>query len=112
MDQKLIDAVTEARGTRADTARPEIVTHVHTKGRLTARERLELLLDEDSAVEYGSIAGKTGEGDWIAETGGVDLRGQRCRAAPEFSALGRSYALFRNAGRRRRGGCAPSDSRA
>ncbi len=75
MDQKLIDAVTEARGTRADAARPEIVTHVHTKGRLTARERLELLLDEDSAVEYGSIAGKTGEGDWIAETGGGDLVG-------------------------------------
>ncbi len=75
MDQKLIDALKGARETRTDSSRADVVTEVHRRGRMTARERLASLLDEGSAVEYGSIAGQTKDGEWIAETGGVDFVG-------------------------------------
>ena len=75
MDKKLIDNLKAARATRADSSRPGIVDRVHQSGRMTARERLQLLLDADSAVEYGTIAGQTPEGAWVAETGGVDFVG-------------------------------------
>lgn len=75
MDQKSIDALHAAQKMRTDAARPDIVKRVHTSGRLTARERLQLLLDEDSATEYGTIAGKTPDGEWIPETGGLDFVG-------------------------------------
>jgi propionyl-CoA carboxylase beta chain len=75
MDQKLIDALNAARKTQADAARPDIVTLVHENGRMTARERMSALLDADSAVEYGTIAGQTQAGEWVAEAGGVDFIG-------------------------------------
>lgn len=65
----------EARGGLRDAARPEIVTKVGKTGKLTARERIRLLLDPGSAVEYGSIAAKSEAGDWVAEAGGVDFVG-------------------------------------
>ncbi|MDR7076830.1 acetyl-CoA carboxylase carboxyltransferase component [Neobacillus niacini] len=37
---------------------PESIAYQHSKGKLTARERLDLLLDEDSFREIGKIAGK------------------------------------------------------
>ncbi len=75
MDKKLIENLKAAKKTRADSSRADVVTQVHLRGRMTARERLDLLLDEDSTVEYGTIAGQTPEGDWLAETGGVDFIG-------------------------------------
>ncbi len=72
---KLIEALKAVRETRTDSSRTEVVTRVHLTGRMTARERMAALLDEDSAVEYGIIAGKTQEGDWVAETGGADFVG-------------------------------------
>ncbi len=75
MDQKLIEAVIAARGAQADAERPEAVARVHASGRLTARERIHALLDEDSAVEYGTIAAQTRDGDWVAEGGGIDFVG-------------------------------------
>ncbi|MEO2176354.1 MAG: carboxyl transferase domain-containing protein [bacterium] len=75
MDKKLIEDLDAARGTRSDSSRVDAVTQVHLSGRMTARERLKLLLDEDSMVEYGSIAGQTSDGKWVAETGGVDFVG-------------------------------------
>ncbi|MCY4011992.1 MAG: hypothetical protein OXG82_04675 [Gammaproteobacteria bacterium] len=70
-----IKALETARSGLKDAARPEIVTKVGKTGKLTARERIRLLLDPGSAVEYGSIAAKSGAGDWVAEAGGVDFVG-------------------------------------
>ncbi len=46
-----------------DEARPSAVAAVHAAGRLTARERLEALLDPHSLVEYGALAGRTSSAD-------------------------------------------------
>ena len=70
-----IRALREARAGLRDAARPDIVTRVHGTGKLTARERVRLLLDADSEVEYGSIAARTTEGAWVPEAGGVDFVG-------------------------------------
>lgn len=75
MDQKLIDALHATRNSQSDAERPDIVTRVHQSGRLTARERMDALLDANSAVEYGTIAARTPDGEWVAETGGVDFVG-------------------------------------
>lgn len=69
------DELRRARGELADAARPEIVTRVHGSGRLTARERLALLMDPDSEVPYGTIAAVdpgSEDSPWVAETGGLD----------------------------------------
>ncbi len=75
MNENLIESLRRARHAQLDVARPDIVTRLHAGNKLTARERVELLLDQDSAVEYGSIAARSREGDWIAEAGGVDYVG-------------------------------------
>lgn len=75
MDAERIKALLQAREGQRDAARPEVVTRLHADGKMTARERVFALLDPDSAVEYGSIAAQTAEGDWIAEAGGVDFVG-------------------------------------
>jgi acetyl-CoA carboxylase carboxyltransferase component len=70
-----LSALRRARGERLDPARPDIVTRIHGSGRLTPRERLELLMDADSEVPYGTIAAadlKSTAAPWIAETGGLD----------------------------------------
>ena len=64
-----------ARGRLRDAARPDIVQRVHGTGKLTARERVRLLLDADSEVEYGSIAARSAAGEWVPEAGGVDFVG-------------------------------------
>lgn len=64
-----------ARGRLRDAARPDIVQRVHGTGKLTARERMRLLLDPASEVEYGSIAARSAEGEWVPEAGGVDFVG-------------------------------------
>ena len=70
-----IKVLEDARDGQKDAARPEIVTKVGNTGKLTARERIALLLDSGSAVEYGGIAAKSGDGEWVAEAGGVDFVG-------------------------------------
>ena len=70
-----IEALDQARARLRDAARPDIVTRVHGTGKLTARERVRLLLDADSEVEYGGIAARSADGDWIPEAGGVDFVG-------------------------------------
>ncbi|MFT5391897.1 MAG: acetyl-CoA carboxylase carboxyltransferase component [Gammaproteobacteria bacterium] len=75
MDTKRIDALRTAKARQRDGARSEAVATVHGRGKLTARERVTALLDADSEVEYGSIAAVDVDGDWIAETGGVDFVG-------------------------------------
>ena len=83
MDERHLDDLRAARRERADAARPDIVGRLHASGRLSARERLALLMDADSAVSYGTIAAASpatpaGADDaeagtrWVAETGGVD----------------------------------------
>lgn len=64
-----------AKGRQLDGARPDAVARVHGTDKLTARERMALLLDPDSEVEYGSIAAQDNEGNWIPEAGGVDYVG-------------------------------------
>jgi acetyl-CoA carboxylase carboxyltransferase component len=56
MEQRLIDEILAARSEASDEGRPRAVAALHQRGRLTARERLALLVDEDSFVEYGVLA--------------------------------------------------------
>ena len=61
MEEKLVKDVLEARRRALDDARPEAVARVHAEGQLTARERLASLLDSESFVEYGVLAGATSD---------------------------------------------------
>jgi acetyl-CoA carboxylase carboxyltransferase component len=64
-----------AKGRQLDAARPDAVARVHGTDKLTARERIALLLDAQTEVEYGSIAAQDADGNWIPEAGGVDYVG-------------------------------------
>ncbi|MDA0789435.1 MAG: hypothetical protein O2780_08260 [Proteobacteria bacterium] len=59
MDHQLIEQIEAARKRTLDGARPDVVERSHDQGHLTARERLALLFDVDSFVEYGALAGAT-----------------------------------------------------
>ena len=67
------DSLERARSSQQDAARPDAVARVHGQGRLTARERLAALMDPGTEVEYGGIAARSPEGNWIPEAGGVDF---------------------------------------
>lgn len=54
-----------------DGARPDAVAAAHASGRLTARERMAGLLDADSFVEYGPLAGETSEVDDTSPADGL-----------------------------------------
>ena len=71
---QLGEKLRESRRAMSDAARPRVVEERHAAGFLTARERLEALLDPGSAVHYGAINGRAGD-EWIATTGGVDVAG-------------------------------------
>jgi acetyl-CoA carboxylase carboxyltransferase component len=75
MDPTRIDDLEAARISQLDAARPEAVERVHAAGRLTARERVALLLDHGTEVEYGTIAARATDGSWVPEAGGVDFVG-------------------------------------
>ncbi len=75
MDPSPIDDLEAARASQLDEARPEAVAAVHRAGRLTARERMAILLDPDTEVPYGTIAALAPDGAWVAEAGGVDAVG-------------------------------------
>ncbi len=59
MDEQLIEQIQSARKQGLDDARPGLVDRAHAEGHLTARERMTLLLDAGSFVEYGALAGAT-----------------------------------------------------
>jgi len=75
MNNKDIHDLISAKVANRDAARPEITQRIHKTNKLTARERIDAVLDPDSAVEYGAIAAQEKQGDWIAEAGGVDFVG-------------------------------------
>lgn len=54
--------VVDAHASLSDEARPEAVKAQHDRGKLTARERIDLLLDPDGRIEYGSLVTPEGEG--------------------------------------------------
>lgn len=56
MDDDLIQEVLDARAAAMDDARPDAVAKIHARGKFTARERIAMLLDDDSFVEYGVLA--------------------------------------------------------
>jgi len=72
---RLIDELARARRQSLDMGGPDAIERQHARGKLTSRERIELLLDQGSFVEYGLLAqsavevpGKTAK---IARAGGV-----------------------------------------
>lgn len=65
----------EARDRITDAARPDIVSRITDSGKMTARQRINALLDPGSEVEFGTIAAATAEGAWVPEPGGVDFVG-------------------------------------
>lgn len=54
---ELRDRVQDAKDAVADEARPDAVERQHDAGKLTARERILYLCDEDSFREFGRLAG-------------------------------------------------------
>ncbi|MFT7645959.1 MAG: acetyl-CoA carboxylase carboxyltransferase component [Candidatus Poriferisodalaceae bacterium] len=75
MKPHLVHNLDAAKHGQLDHSRPEAVAKVHGGGKLTARERIAILLDPDSEVEYGSIAAVDENGEWVAEAGGIDFVG-------------------------------------
>jgi acetyl-CoA carboxylase carboxyltransferase component len=61
VDKKGIDDLHEARAMAYDQARPDVVEKIHSRNRLTARERIDAVLDTGSFVESGVLAGGEGE---------------------------------------------------
>ncbi len=75
MRDYLINKLRSAKALRFDTSRPLAVEKVHSTDHLTARERMAMLLDAGSEVEFGAIAARDADGDWVPEKGGVDFIG-------------------------------------
>ncbi|MBQ30795.1 MAG: hypothetical protein CL434_13505, partial [Acidimicrobiaceae bacterium] len=71
----LIKKLRDVKALRLDLSRPLAVEKVRSMGHLTARERIATLLDPDSEVEFGSIAARDNDGEWVPESGGVDFVG-------------------------------------
>lgn len=61
MDQSVIDELRAAREKAFDSARPDAVGRIHARDRLTARERIDGVLDPGSFVETGVLAGDDDE---------------------------------------------------
>lgn len=61
MDDALIEPLREARARAYDDARSEAVAKIHGRGRLTARERIDAVIDPGSFVETGVLAGPDDE---------------------------------------------------
>jgi methylmalonyl-CoA decarboxylase subunit alpha len=55
-DPGWLPAVVQAHADVLDDARPDAVALQHSRGKLTARERIAELVDPDSLLEYGSLA--------------------------------------------------------
>ncbi len=61
MDDEVIEQLQAERALAYDDARPEAVAKVHDRGRLTARERIDAVIDPGSFVETGVLAGPEDE---------------------------------------------------
>ena len=61
MDDEAIEQLRAERARAYDDARPEAVAKVHDRGRLTARERIDAVIDPGSFVETGVLAGAEDE---------------------------------------------------
>lgn len=57
---RLIDELVARKNTLLDEQRPEAVKKQHSKGKLTARERISLLVDEGSFIELGMLVQQLG----------------------------------------------------
>lgn len=79
LDRLDLRAVIEAHQALMDAARPAAVKSQHDRGKLTARERVDLLLDPDGRVEFGSLATPEGGGG-VAKVGAADIA--RARELP------------------------------
>jgi acetyl-CoA carboxylase carboxyltransferase component len=61
VDDEVIEQLQAERARAYDDARPEAVAKVHGRGRLTARERIDAVIDPGSFVETGVLAGPEDE---------------------------------------------------
>jgi acetyl-CoA carboxylase carboxyltransferase component len=59
LEAHVVQQIIDARRAASDDGRPEAVAAVHASGSLTARERVDALVDAGSFVEYGVLAGAT-----------------------------------------------------
>src|SRR3954451_8650242 len=76
MDDALIEPLHEARTRAYDAARPEAVAKIHERGRLTARERIDAVIDPGTFVETGVLAGADGEAAGGLVAGFATLHGK------------------------------------
>ena len=60
---KEVEAINKRRELASQQGGEESVARHHAKGKLTVRERIEMLVDEDSFQEHGSGAGYAEMGD-------------------------------------------------
>lgn len=82
MEKSLRDRIRRAAAAALDGARPEVVERAHAGGRLTARERVSALIDADSFVEYGVLAGRGTEDDDAAPADGLVCGGATVHGLP------------------------------
>lgn len=63
MEKDLRDKIRDATTAAVDAARPEALALTEARGGLTARARVGKLVDPESFVEYGALAGRTSAED-------------------------------------------------
>ena len=64
--QQLTNQLIDKKSSLLDEARPFAVEMQHKKGKLTARERLNALLDKDSFIEYGMLVDHKNHADQLS----------------------------------------------
>ncbi|MEZ5595040.1 MAG: carboxyl transferase domain-containing protein [Pseudomonadales bacterium] len=82
MDEALRRQIADAAAAARDDARPGMRTAMHAGGRLTARERIDTLLDTGSFAEYGILTGRTGREDDTDFADGLVCGGGRVAGLP------------------------------
>jgi acetyl-CoA carboxylase carboxyltransferase component len=70
-----VEELLRARERARDASRPDVVERRHREGFLTARERIDRLLDAGSGIEVGMLAGYSAHDGWRLTRGGVDFIG-------------------------------------
>ncbi len=63
MDKALLEKIQNAQREARDDARSDALEHLRAADRLTARESIQHLLDSESVIEYGALAGATSQVD-------------------------------------------------
>jgi acetyl-CoA carboxylase carboxyltransferase component len=67
-----VAAVQDAHQRALDSARPDAIAKQHERGKRTARERIDLLLDPDGRIEYGALV--TPDETAVANVSASDVR--------------------------------------